>query len=126
MSVDTYQTVTGKEIRIHVGQSGQRISLAIGRSAVDLTGHTRLEIGTKSPNGTVAYLTASEISPAENRSMKDKYGNTTTELCQVEYTTVGTEFTLAGEWTMWAEYDIAGDTHIGAAFPFTVVAVGAT
>lgn len=130
MSVDLYQTVTGKELQVHVGQVGQRFSFEIGPSTdpFNMDAATRKEIRFKSPVGVITSKAATEVNAptGSSRSFLDEFGNSTTLNVQLEYTVDdSTLFATAGVWSCWVEVESSTYAHIGTAMEFSVFAAGA-
>ena len=129
MAVDTFKTVSGKEIRVHVGQTGQKFSAEIGRTAFTLSGQTRQEFAFKAPDGTITRKAATEVGAPSGTSTNftDEFGNVTTLTVQLEYTVDDAAlFSTAGLWSVWVEVDKTGEVSFGTATGFTVFAVGAS
>lgn len=127
MTVDLFQTVTGKEQGVHVGQIGQRFQAEIATDTFNLSTATRLEFAFKSPADVITRKTAVEVNApsGENRSFIDEFGDVTNLLVQLEYTvTESTLFSTAGIWTRWVEIESVSFTHYGKATEFTVLSVG--
>lgn len=129
MAVSKYQSVTGKEIRVHVGQTGQKFSAEIGLTAFTLSGQTRQEFAFKDPSGTITRKAATEVGAPNGTSTNftDKFGNVTALNVQLEYTVDDAAlFSTAGVWSVWVEVDKTGEVSFGTATGFTVFAVGAS
>ncbi len=128
MAVDTFQTVAGKELRVHVGQVGQKFSAEIGRTAFNLAGNTRKEFAFKAPSGTITRKAALEVGAPSGTSTNftDEFGNVTALLVQLSYLVDDAAlFSAAGVWSVWVEADHANYNHFGTATELTVYAVGA-
>lgn len=127
MTVDLFKTVTGAQLRIHVGQIGQKFQAELGSSAFSLSSSTRKEFAFKNPAGTIVRKTATEVNAPSgtNRTFTDEFGVDTTLLIQLEYTVdVSTLFATAGVWSVWIEVEAPTFTHYGTATEFTVFSVG--
>ena len=127
MTVDLFNTISGAELRIHVGQIGQKFQAEISSSAFTLTAATRKEFAFKNPAGTIVRKTATEVNAPSgtSRTFTDEFGVDTTLLIQLEYTVdVSTLFATAGVWSVWIEVEAPLYTHYGTTTEFTVFSVG--
>lgn len=128
MSVRIYGTVSGKEIKVHVGQTGQNWNAELGRASFDLSLATRTEFKFKAPSGTIKTKSATIVNPpdGESRTFTDKFGNKTSLLVQMEYKVDDAAlFDEAGRWSVWIEVEGPDYDHPGASMEFTVFARGA-
>lgn len=129
MAVSKYQSVTGKEIRVHVGQTGQKFSAEIGLTAFTLSGQTRQEFAFKAPDGTITRKAATEVGAPNGTStdFTDKFGNVTSLNVQLKYTVDDAAlFSAAGVWSVWIEVDKPGEVSFGTPTELTVFSVGSS